>query len=59
MSLVFSSRDLLWLDFSLAVLLGFGFGTCFLELVDSALFWLDRVALRHAAKCIGKRRIDQ
>lgn len=41
MSILLSSGDWLWIDFSLAVIAGFIFGTGFLELVESALFWLD------------------
>lgn len=50
MSILLCSGDWLWFDFFLAVIAGVMFGTGFLELVDSALFWLDH---------FGKKRIER
>lgn len=40
MSILLSSGEWLWIDFFLAVIAGFIFGTGFLEMVESVLYWM-------------------
>lgn len=54
MSILLSSRDWVWLDFSFVVPVGFAFGTCLLGLVDSILFWFERVGVGHGAMDMGR-----
>lgn len=56
MSLVLSSAGWLWLDFFLAFVVGFALGSCFLELVDSMLYWIEDMSRRFSVRTAGDRR---